>query len=134
VAAASAEAADFKDALQFGPVGDFNDNEEDKDEQDPSGPGMPAPLSAPVPQTPLSKWLQRARNIFLCVNEVVQCDKYAAVIDSCRAEGAPKVFSMTHAEPKSLVCDTAREAHTPVDSEEVKLYSIRGRLKIYIGS
>jgi len=133
-AAASAAAADFNDALQFGPDGAFNDDEEDGDEQDPSGPGPPAPPAAPVPPTPLPKRLRRARNMFPCVNEVVQCDKYAAVIDSCRAEGAPKVLNMTHAEPKCLVCDTAREAHTPVDSEEVELYSIRGRLKIYIGS
>jgi len=133
-AAASAAAADFNDALQFGPDGDFNDDEGDGDEEEASDPSPPAPPAAPVPPTPLPRRLRRARNMFPCVNEVIQCDKYAAVIDSCRAEGAPKVLNMTHAEPKCLVCDTAREVHTPVDSEEVELYSIRGWLKIFIGS
>jgi len=126
-AAASAAAAQFNEALQFGPAGDLH---EDGEEQptDPSPPTVDA-LAVPLPSR-----LRRARNMFPCTNEVSQCDRYAAVVDACRTAGEDKVLDYTHAESKCLYCDTVRGVDTPVTPEEVVLYCIRGRLTIYIGS
>ena len=126
-AAASAAAAQFNEALQFGPAGDLN---EDGEEQ----PTDPSPPTVDAPTVPLPSRLRRARNMFPCTNEVSQCDRYAAVVDACRTAGEDKVLDYTHAESKCLYCDTVRGVDTPVTPEEVVLHCIRGRLTLYIGS
>jgi len=126
-AAASGAAAQFNEALQFGPAGDLN---EDGEEQ----PTDPAPPTLDAAAVSLPSRLRRAHNMFPCTNEVKQCDRYAAVVDACRTAGEAKVLDFTHAESKCLYCDTVRSVDTQVTPEEVVLYCIRGRLTIYIGS
>ena len=127
-AARSAAAAEFNEALHFGPASDLNDYWEQQQRIDPVPPSL-ADAVAPSPSR-----LRRARNMFPCASEVRKCDRYAAVIDACRTADEAKILDYTHAEITYMYCNTMRVEGTDVASEEVVLYCIRGRLTRFIGS
>jgi len=85
-AAASTAAAEFNEALQFGPSGVLND---DGDEQQPSSLFPPRMDAA---ATPLPSRLRRARSMFPCASDFRQCDRYPVVIDTCRTPGEAKIL------------------------------------------